>query len=217
MPLTAAPHKQVYQFLVVNVGLPVVIYYVGREFTSEALALALSAIPPAIEALVQMLAFQTVDPLSVFQIVSISLAIAFMCVTNDPRLLFLKDSLTTALCGVALILSTTWKQNLVLRYYLTGVSDDSKQDTPHLAQQCAHICYVWGSLFIAEALVRVGFIYTCSTDVMVILSPCMALLCSAVGILWARRYLAAQNCCDGCSTVEMVQGVPYNPPPIKIA
>ncbi|RHY83829.1 hypothetical protein DYB35_009386 [Aphanomyces astaci] len=66
MPLTAAPHKQVYQFLVVNVGLPVMIYYVGREFTSAALVLALSAIPPAIAALVEMLASQTVDPLLVF-------------------------------------------------------------------------------------------------------------------------------------------------------
>ncbi|ETV77121.1 hypothetical protein H257_09015 [Aphanomyces astaci] len=62
MPLTAAPHKQVYQFLVVNVGLPVMIYYVGREFT---LVLALSAIPPSIAALVEMLASQTVDPLLV--------------------------------------------------------------------------------------------------------------------------------------------------------
>ncbi|RHY28378.1 hypothetical protein DYB32_006023 [Aphanomyces invadans] len=215
-PGSAPPHKHVYQFVAVNVVLPVAIYYIAQVFTSDdALALALSAIPPGLEALVQMVVYETVDPLS--QIVSIVVAIVFMCITNDAKVLFVKDSLTTALCGATLIASTRWKQNVVLRYYyMVGVHDDGRDVPPAITQVSAHICRVWGGLFIFEALVRVGFIYSCSTSVMVIVSPCLALICSAAGIMWARTSFAKLS----SPTEERAPQVhcePYSPPPVKLA
>ncbi|KAF0703784.1 Aste57867_7542 [Aphanomyces stellatus] len=218
----AAPHKHVYQFLTVNVFLPILIYYIMIVVVTEAIALALSAIPPAAEAVHQMVAYRNTDPISSLQVLSIVLAIVFMCLTNDTRILFLKDSITTSIFGISLLVSTLWKENLVWHYYFQFESDseEKRRDLlalhalPDVAAMTKHICLVWGGMFICEAAIRVVFIYLVSTNVMVVLSPCLALVFASLGCLYARQYVAQQPLPKRNSLRPA--SLPYEPPSIVV-
>lgn len=62
---TAPPtHKNAAQFVLINLVLPLVLYYASLPFTTELRAVLLSALPPALDTLYQILAFRCLDPIS---------------------------------------------------------------------------------------------------------------------------------------------------------
>ncbi len=57
-------HKNLPQFLLINIVLPVVIYYLVVPSTTDMVAVLLSALPPAGESLYQFRAYHCLDPIS---------------------------------------------------------------------------------------------------------------------------------------------------------
>ncbi|KAF0703783.1 Aste57867_7541 [Aphanomyces stellatus] len=202
MNLSPPPtHKCLAQFLVVNVVLPVAIYYAAAQLTTDTIALALSAIPPALETLQQVVAYRLLDPISLAQVVSIVLAIAILTVTHEPKVLLLQHSITTFTFGLLMLVSLNWDENLVWRYYreFYGTTDDmrvammAQWRDPHTRVLSQRICVVWGIGLLLESTVRVALIALLSVPSMVILSPALAFLFAALLLAWTMHYTKMHN------------------------
>ncbi|CAK4619197.1 hypothetical protein LEN26_001710 [Aphanomyces euteiches] len=200
-------HKCLTQFLVVNVVFPLAIYYSAAVFMTDMPALALSAIPPAAEALQQLVAYRLFDPISCVQVLSILLAIAVMWMSNEPKILLLQHSIMTYCFGTATLLSLNWEENLIWRYYreFHGTTDEKRVTMmaqwrdPRVRAMTKTICWVWGLTMLLEGTVRIAFVVIVPVKLMVILSPLLALGFTAIVFLWTYHFAQA----NGFSTTEI--------------
>ncbi|RHY12001.1 hypothetical protein DYB30_004129 [Aphanomyces astaci] len=193
MNLSPPPtHKCVQQFLIVNVVLPIAIYYAASMVVSDMPALAFSAIPPAVEALQQLVAYRLLDPISCTVVVSVVLAVGLMYWTNEPKVLLLQHSILTVSFGIALLVSIHWDENIFWRYYreFCGTTDDKRVmlmaqwRDPNVKALTKTVSWVWGVGMLVEAVVRVGFVVLLPIKVMVILSPCLAFVFTIAVCSW---------------------------------
>ncbi|KAI9028129.1 hypothetical protein CLU79DRAFT_737900 [Phycomyces nitens] len=110
--------------LTINVGLPLLIYYVLKMYVSILIALVLSGIPPLLSVLVTFYRKRRVDVLGVIFVVSFIVSAILTLISGDARYALLRDSVTTALVGfmflVTLIpLHTRWLTIRPLTYLIT--------------------------------------------------------------------------------------------------
>ncbi|EQC41551.1 hypothetical protein SDRG_01513 [Saprolegnia diclina VS20] len=118
------------RMVLVDFAAPVVIYSIASSYTSDVLALLLSAIPPAVNSVVVMVQQRSLDPISCLVVVSIALSAALAAITSNAKLLLVKDSFLTFVFGVAFLISVVCgKENLIWRYYRQMAGPDA---TSHL-------------------------------------------------------------------------------------
>ncbi|ETV93678.1 hypothetical protein H310_12445 [Aphanomyces invadans] len=202
MSLSPPPtHKCLQQFVVVNVLLPIAIYYAAALAMPDMPALALSATPPALEALQQWIAYRLLDPISCAQVASIVLAVGLMYLTNEPKVLLLQHSIMTVSFGCAILVSIHWDENILWRYYreFCGTTDDKRVALmaqwrdPNVKALSKTVSWVWGIGMLAEAVVRIAFVVLVPIKIMVILSPCLALLFTVIVCTWTVRFAKAHD------------------------
>ncbi|KDO25076.1 hypothetical protein SPRG_09216 [Saprolegnia parasitica CBS 223.65] len=198
----APPHKNAAQFLLINLVLPLLLYYVSIPFATELHAILLSALPPALETLYHIVAFRCLDPISALQVLATVLALAVLFVTNEPKVLLVKDSFTTMTIGVGFLLSLQSESENLVWHYVRGFygSTDAKRASlatywrhPEVQAVSARVCRVWGVALLLEASLRVTCIGLFSISSIVLLSPLLALVFALLVLLWTRSYVDQCN------------------------
>ncbi|KAI9489908.1 hypothetical protein BDB00DRAFT_840595 [Zychaea mexicana] len=99
--------------ILINLALPLAIYYSFRTFTSEIIALIVSGIPPCLRAIYIFIKHRTVDILSCIIVLSFVLSGVLTAIQGDARVALLRDSFVTAVIGLMFFLtliplSTRW-------------------------------------------------------------------------------------------------------------
>ncbi|KAJ3115253.1 hypothetical protein HDU96_000968 [Phlyctochytrium bullatum] len=188
-PLTQpSPSEQRLQMLraaisliLINVILPIAIYSIGVLWWSESTALAVSAIPPSLEAVITLIRTRRPEPISSIVVVSIVFAIIVAVLTSDPRLLLVKDSFMTLCLGVGFLVSMGFRRgNLIWAYnrQMSGANTspevsarmDAEWADPVVRRAAGTLCVLWGVGFLVESGVRVALVYIIETRVMAYVS-----------------------------------------------
>jgi hypothetical protein len=91
--------------IVVDVALPLVIYYVLKNFVSILIALLLSGIPPLLLVIYHFVKNRRVDIMGCIFVISYIISAVLSIVTADVRLTLLRDSSTTAIMSFMFLLT----------------------------------------------------------------------------------------------------------------
>lgn len=111
--------------LVIDIGLPLGIYYAMKPHTSIIAALLVSCIPPLLFVIAKFVYYRRVDILGCLCCFGFILAGIFALATGDPRLVLLRDSSITCVTGVCFLLTLipirTKRINIVPLSYLVFI------------------------------------------------------------------------------------------------
>jgi len=168
--------------IVINVILPVLIYWALTTYTHipSLLALGASGVPSIIDSIVGIIRRKRIDLLGGFVLVSIGISIILVALGGSDKIYLIRESFFTAAFGLAYLVSLLFPRPIafyVARYFVTGNHPENILwfDSLWHSQQFRHtmrvITVVWGIGFLLEAAIRTYLVLTLSTVQFLIVSP----------------------------------------------
>ncbi|OQS04048.1 60S ribosomal protein L23a [Thraustotheca clavata] len=162
--------KQMYDIKALKIN---TLIRIASSYCSEVTALLLSAIPPTLQSIVEIIQSRTFDLIAVTVVLSIALSATVAALTSDAKLLLVKDSFLTFLFGMTYLLSIfCGKENLICTYnrQFSGPEAKARLDemykNPRVIKATELMCYVWAAGLIGESLIRLVLIYTIPLRIM---------------------------------------------------
>jgi hypothetical protein len=189
-----------------NIALPWLAYVLAKPYLGEMAALLLSAAPPIVWAIIELIRRRHVDALSMIVVGGIALSLIAMAMGGSPRLLLVRESIVSGLIGLCFILSLPLRKPLV--YHLAramavrqGDSADTEFDAwwqePGSQHLLRGITFGWGIGLMAEALVRGVLAWHMEPEDFLLYSPFISYGIIGLLLLWTawyrRRFLAREQ------------------------
>jgi hypothetical protein len=181
--------------LLIDVGIPVGIYYLLRNAfgVSLWLSLALSSLGPAVRAIVGLVAERKLNLLAVLMLAVNLAAIVASFLTGDPRAMIAKDSIISSVIAFAILGSVVLRRPLMsagLKPFMTrgepqraAAWDRLSAASPRFRRLELLFSTIWGLTALAECAARLAGAYTLPVTMMVWLGTVMTLSAIAVAIV----------------------------------
>jgi hypothetical protein len=180
--------------LLIDVGIPVGVYYLLRTAfgVSLWLSLALSSIGPAARAIAGLAAERRLNLLAVLMLAVNLVGIAVSVLAGDPRAMIAKDSIVTSVIAFAILGSVALRRPLMsagLKLFMTrgepqrtAAWDRLSAASPRFGRLELRFSATWGLVLLAECAARLAGAYTLPVTTMAWLGTVMTLGAIAVAI-----------------------------------
>ena len=169
-----AIRRELARTVVIDAIAPYVVYTLAKPELGEMAALALCAVPPALEALWSVWKRKRLDVISGVVLAGIAVSFGLVALGGSERVLLLRESLITSVVGLAIAVTAPLKRPL-LWYVL--------RDTP-LAARIRVISLVWGIGLVVEMAVRTAMLYTMETSRFLLVSPFVQYGMTGALVVW---------------------------------
>jgi hypothetical protein len=181
--------------LLIDVGIPVGIYYLLRNAfgVSLWLSLALSSIGPAVRAIAGLAAERKLNLLAVLVLAVSLVSIAVSFLAGDPRAMIAKDSIVSSVIAFAILGSVVLRRPLMsagLKPFMTrgepqrtAAWDRLSAASPRFRRLELLFSTAWGLVLLAECAARLAGAYTLPVTTMVWLGTVLTLGAIAVAIV----------------------------------
>jgi hypothetical protein len=179
----------IFRILSLNVILPAALFTFLNPRMPTVLALIYSSIPPLVDTLLYLLLENTFDAFNLMILLATAIGITVTFISNDPKLLLIKESLVTLVFAFGFLLSLFTPTPLILHYYRLLKNLDL--DHPHQSTLYKHtfvITAVFGSGYLIEGIVRLILIFTISVEIMVYVSIFAPFVFTLAMLLWCWWY-----------------------------
>jgi hypothetical protein len=180
--------------LLIDVGIPVGVYYLLRNAfgVSLWLSLALSSIGPAVRAIAGLAAERKLNLLAVLMLAVNLVGIAVSVLAGDPRAMIAKDSIVSSVIAFAILGSVALRRPLMsagLKPFMTrgepqrtAAWDRLSAASPRFRRLELRFSTTWGLVLLAECAARLAGAYTLPVTTMAWLGTVMTLGAIAVAI-----------------------------------
>ena len=101
------------RLITLNVILPSVIYSVLSSQMSHVWSIFYSGIPPVADAFFYVVFERRIDAINTVVIVGTVIGCTFAIISNDPKMMLLKDSIVTAIFGFGFLGSFFFQENMI--------------------------------------------------------------------------------------------------------
>lgn len=179
--------REIAKLVVVDAIAPYVVYELARPYTGELAALALSALPPAVESVSSVVRKRKLDMISALVLAGIGVSLVLIALGGSERVLLLRDSLVTSIVGVVVAISAAFPKPLL--YYVFRQVQDQE---PELRSMRV-LSVVLGLGLVAEMAVRTAMVYAMSTSRFLLISPFVQYGMTGLLVAWALFYLRRQS------------------------
>ncbi|WP_433860005.1 VC0807 family protein [Streptomyces kronopolitis] len=181
--------------LVVDVGVPMASYYLLSDGfgLSEVAALAWSSVVPALRTVWSLVRRTGVNGLALLILVVNLVGLATSTVTGDPRLMLAKDSVTSSVIGIAIIVSVFLGKPLMtagLKPFVTkgGAAGEAAWDrlmagSERFRRAERRFSLIWGTVLLTECVVKGIGAYTVPVHTMVWLGTVLTLVAVALAMV----------------------------------
>lgn len=169
--------------ILVNAVAPYIVYELAEPYTGGLAALALSAVPPAIESIWSVVRKKKLDVAASLVLGGIAVSLILIALGGSERVLLLRDSLITSLVGLAIAVSAFFKRPLL--YYLFRQVQGS---APPLSAMRV-LSVVLGLGLIVEMAVRTAMVYAMTTSRFLLVSPFVQYGMTGALVAWAVFYM----------------------------
>jgi hypothetical protein len=181
--------------LLIDVGIPVGVYYLLRTAfgVSLWLSLALSSIGPAARAIAGLAAERRLNLLAVLMLAVNLVGIAVSFLAGDPRAMIAKDSIVSSVIAFAILGSVVLRRPLMsagLKPFMTrgepqrtAAWDRLSAASPRFRRLELLFSTAWGLVLLAECAARLAGAYTLPVTTMVWLGTVLTLGAIAVAIV----------------------------------
>lgn len=194
------PSKRISPFLLemgVNVLLPYLVYDWLSPSVGNTQALIISAIPPIIWSLVQIIREKRIDAISIFVIAGIALSLLAMAGGGSARLLQIRENLVNALIGLVFLGSVLIKRPLIVVLARAQIKARNPEHIDQFNLAMKHpqkrrplilMTLVWGAGLILSALLSCALVFMMSIGTYMIVSPVVGYGVYGILILWTVWY-----------------------------
>lgn len=176
---------------------PLVVYQVGtaRFGLTEMQALLLATIFPLASAIWTGLAQRRLDPIGVFSVVAIVAGVVIGLISNDPRVLLIKESFVTAFLGAAFLVTALAGRPLLATFAREVTNaDPARLESPRARVAIRNLSIIWGLGLLGEAAVRVMISFVLPPAVVLTVSPLLAIVVfGGLALITARRAQRART------------------------
>lgn len=182
--------------LVLNIAAPFATYeIVTRDGGSELAALAIGSIFPVLGLAIAALR-RRLDWIGVITLVAIAGSLAGALLFESPRLLLLKESITTGTVGLAFLASLVAPRPLIFVFarqlnaagaQARATLDQRWSTSPVLRRRIRRLTAAWGVCLVAEAATRAVLSYLVTPATLIVLSPLLAAAVFGGLALWTLR------------------------------
>lgn len=158
-------------------------------------ALLAVTVIPGMAALVGIVKKGRPDLIATVSLVTIGLSLALVAVSDDARVLQIRESYFTAILGVVFIVSSMIRKPilwLLARHQAKTPEQKLKLDEPLQRRRLGTVNAVWGWSFIAEFGIKLWMIEKLPIAQVLALSPVMFYGVTAVTFLWTVWWLKRQ-------------------------
>ena len=195
--------NQMLPTLVFDVAMPIIVFNVLTHYGISTLyALVVGGVSPAINNLRVWVKARRLQPLGIIVISFLAAGTITSVISGSVFFALIKESFLTATFGFICLGSLLAERPLmfyIIRQFVAG--DDLERLEwynglwQHLRFRSAQrlVTMVWGTAYLVEALLRVGFALVLSPAQVVVLSPVMAFGAMICLIAWTRYYSLAQR------------------------
>jgi hypothetical protein len=186
--------------IALNAIIPLILYRLSKHYISpsELTALAIAAVFPLSKSIFDLLRHRQFDPISLVVLLGIVTSGIALLFGGSPRILLVRESLFTGVFGVACFVSLLLPRPMMFyfgRHFVAGNDTQRRErfnaswELPQVRFANRLITIVWGTVYVAELIVRVILIYTVSTQLVLVLSPLLIGGSTVVTIIWTFNYV----------------------------
>ncbi|KAJ3302583.1 hypothetical protein HDV03_004834 [Kappamyces sp. JEL0829] len=169
------------RLITLNVILPAVIYAALSPQLPALWAIFYSGIPPLADAFLYVLLERRVDAINLVVIIGTILGATFAVISNDPKLMLLKDSIVTAIFAYNRAFNGQTPED--------KAKLDAQWNTPEIRQASVILTWVFGLGYLFEAIARIILLYIIDLDTMVYISIAAPFVFTGVMGTWAYWYV----------------------------
>ncbi len=183
--------------LLVNLGLPWLVYTLLSPHYGDFIGLAASAAPPALWSLFELAMFRKLDALSLLILGGISLSLLAVAFGGSPRMLMVRDNLFTVPIGLA-FLGTAWLKRPLFYYAVAAflarqpgdgrANFESAWQRPHITRGLRVISIVWGVGLILQGVLLGWMAWTWPIGPYLLVSPVLGYGAMALMGVWTWWY-----------------------------
>jgi hypothetical protein len=185
--------------IALNAIFPFVLYRLSKRYVSpsEFTALAVATTFPLGKSVFDVAKHRKLDPVSVIVLLGIGASAAALLLGGSPRLLLMRESLFTAVFGLACFGSLLLPHPMMFhfgRHFIAG-DDPVKRRRyqvswalPEVRFTSRLITVVWGSVYLGEFAIRVALIFLFPVAWVLVISPGLLGSLTLITIAWTFRY-----------------------------
>ncbi|MBM4793352.1 hypothetical protein HXP44_15135 [Streptomyces sioyaensis] len=189
--------------LVLDAGVPMAMYFILSDGfgLSEVAALGWSSVVPALRTVWSLVRRTGVNGLALLILVVNAVGLATSTVTGDPRLMLAKDSVTSSVIGISMIVSVFLGKPLMtagLKPFVTKGGPDGEAAWDRLMAGSApfrraerRFSLIWGTVLLTECVVKAIGAYTIPVHTMVWLGTVLTLVAVLLSMV-----VAGGSCAD---------------------
>jgi hypothetical protein len=187
--------------IALNATIPVVCYYVAKRLfhVTDFAALLAASLFPAMKSVWDVRQKRELDPVTLLILLGIASSALALVATGDQRMLLIRESFFTGAFGIACLISLVLPRPMMFyfgRYLIAGGDEerrrvfDSRWQYPAVRRAHRRVTIVWGVVFFAEFLGRVGLVYALRPTLVLAVAPIVTGLATIGTIVWTLRYAA---------------------------
>ena len=175
--------REIAKLVLIDAVAPYVVYQLAEPYTGNVAALALSALPPAIESVSSVVRKRKLDAISTLVLAGIGVSLILIALGGSERVLLLRDSLITSFVGVAIAVSAAFPKPIL--YYLFR----QVQNVEPALGRIRTLSIVLGLGLVVEMAIRTAMVYAMSTSRFLLVSPFVQYGLTGLLVAWAVVYL----------------------------
>jgi hypothetical protein len=175
--------REIAKLLLIDAVAPYVVYELAQPYTGDLAALALSALPPAIESVWSVIRKRRLDAISALVLAGIGMSLVLIALGGSERVLLLRDSLVTSIVGVVVAISAVFPKPIL--YYLFR----QVQGVEPALGSMRTLSVVLGLGLVVEMGVRTAMVYAMTTSRFLLVSPFVQYGLTGLLVLWAVLYM----------------------------
>lgn len=183
------------RMVLLDIVLPLVVFQIARNAgVAEVWSLVLSGVPPAAGVFVDWQRRRQVEVIGVVVLGGIAFSMLLALLSDNPKVILLEGALATAVFAMAHLLSVRMRRPLIFyfaqafqggRFSDAGIEMENEYDHYVEARSFWRMAaFVWGTVGLTEAAVRVVVIQSVSTSTALALNRVAPFLITAGLIAW---------------------------------
>jgi hypothetical protein len=181
MPPSA--RREIASLILINAIAPYLVYELAAPYVGGLAALALSALPPAIESVWSVVKKRKIDVASGLVLGGIVVSLVLVALGGSERVLLLRDSLITSVVGLAIAVSAACPRPVL--YYLFRQVQGGEPDLRAMRVMSV----VLGLGLVVEMAVRTAMVFAMTTSRFLLVSPFVQYGMTGLLVAWAVFYM----------------------------
>ncbi len=182
-PARRSVRSEIASLVLVNAVAPYIVYELAEPRVGGLAALALSAVPPAIEGIWTVVRKRKLDVVAAMVLGGIAVSLLLVALGGSERVLLLRDSLITSIVGLVIALSAAFPRPILYHLFrqVQGVEPELR------AMRVLSV--VLGLGLVVEMAVRTAMVLRMTTDQFLLVSPFVQYGMTAALVLWCALYM----------------------------